>query len=76
MVACEQVCPCCFSKKWGNHESMLALAILHYNYCRVHGKLKTTPAVASGIETHRWTVREMLEKTAGFWAPKKLSTHR
>jgi hypothetical protein len=53
-----------FSKKWFNHEAMLALYICHYNYVRVHGKLKTTPAVASGIENHRWTVREMIERIA------------
>jgi IS1 family transposase len=53
-----------FSKKWENHEAMLALYICHYNYVRVHGTLKATPAMASGIESHRWTVREMIEQTA------------
>jgi hypothetical protein len=52
------------SKKWENHEAMLALYIMHYNYCRPHGSLKTTPAVASGLENHKWTVREMIERTA------------
>jgi hypothetical protein len=55
---------CAFSKKWENHEAMLALAICHYNYCRVHSSLKTTPAVASGLENHKWTVRELIERTA------------
>ena len=27
---------CVFSKKWANHEAMLALAIFHYNFCRTH----------------------------------------
>ena len=53
-----------FSKKWENHEAMLALYFCHYNFCRTHGTLKTTPAVAAGLTRHRWTVREMLEKTA------------
>jgi transposase-like protein/IS1 family transposase len=53
-----------FSKKWANHEAMLALYIAHYNYVRIHGKLKTTPAVASGVEDHRWPVRELIERTA------------
>jgi hypothetical protein len=53
-----------FSKKWANHEAMLALYICHYNYVRVHGTLKTTPAVASGLTPHRWTVRDLLEKTS------------
>jgi hypothetical protein len=53
-----------FSKKWANHEAMVALYVCHYNFCRVHGKLKATPAVATGIEKHRWTVREMIGRTA------------
>jgi transposase-like protein len=56
---------CGFSKKCPNHESMVALAICHYNFCRVHGTLKTTPAVASDLGNHKWTVREMIERTAG-----------
>jgi IS1 family transposase/transposase-like protein len=53
-----------FSKKWENHEAMLALYICHYNFCRIHGTLKSTPAVAGGLENHRWTVRELIERTA------------
>lgn len=53
-----------FSKVWRNHEAMIALYICHYNYVRVHGTIKTTPAVASGLTTKKWTVREMLERTA------------
>jgi hypothetical protein len=43
---------------------MLALYICHYNFVRIHGKLKTTPAVANGVTQYRWTVREMIERTA------------
>jgi IS1 family transposase len=53
-----------FSKSWRNHEAALGLYIAHYNYCRVHGTLKTTPAVASGLTGQKWTVRELLEKSA------------
>jgi len=53
-----------FSKSWRNHEAALGLFICHYNFCRIHGKLKTTPAVASGLARNTWTIREMLEKTA------------
>jgi transposase-like protein/IS1 family transposase len=53
-----------FSKKWANHEAMVALYIAHYNFCRVHGTIKTTPAVASGVAPSKWTVRMLLEKTA------------
>jgi hypothetical protein len=53
-----------FSKKWANHEAMIALYIAHYNFVRIHGSLKTTPAVASGVVTEKWSVRMLLEKMA------------
>jgi len=33
-----------------------------YNFCKVHGTLKTTPAVAAGLADHVWTVQELLTK--------------
>lgn len=39
-----------FSKRLENHVHMLALYFLHYNFCRVHKSLKTTSAIAAGIE--------------------------
>ena len=52
-----------FSKKWANHQAMMNLFIGVYNFCRVHGTLKTTPAVAAGIAERAWSIRELLEKT-------------
>ena len=43
---------------------MIGLAIFHYNFCRRHGTLKTTPAVANGLTDHEWTVRELLQETS------------
>ncbi|MCH7729787.1 MAG: IS1 family transposase, partial [Planctomycetes bacterium] len=51
-----------FSKKWANHEAMLALFICHYNYVRIHGTIKTTPATATGLESKPWTIRQMIER--------------
>jgi transposase-like protein/IS1 family transposase len=52
----------CFSKKWANHRAGLALMFCHYNYCRKHASLKgLTPAMAHGLSTKVWTVREMIE---------------
>jgi hypothetical protein len=42
---------------------MMNLFLAVYNFCKVHGTLKTTPAVAAGLTDHVWTVRELLEKT-------------
>ena len=49
-----------FSKKVANHASMVALHFMHYNSCRVHQTLDTTPAVAAGVADHVWTIRDML----------------
>jgi len=38
-----------FSKKVRNLERAVALHFMHYNFCRVHTTLKTTPAVAAGV---------------------------
>ena len=34
-----------FSKKVENHEHMLALHYMHYNFCRIHQSLRVTPAM-------------------------------
>jgi hypothetical protein len=52
-----------FSKKWANHEAMMHLFIGVYNFCNVHGSLKTSPSVAAGITDHVWRIRELLEDT-------------
>ena len=51
-----------FSKKWEMLEAMLALSFAHYNFCRVHRTLKSTPAMAAGLTNHAWSVGELLEE--------------
>ena len=52
------------SKKWENHEAMLALFFAWYNFCRKHATIKTTPAVEQGLTDHEWTIEELLENAA------------
>ena len=52
-----------FSKKWDNHRAALALWFAYYNFCRVHSTIKTTPAVAAGLEQRPWTLRELVERS-------------
>jgi IS1 family transposase len=49
-----------FSKKIENHAAAISLHFMHYNFCRVHKTLKTTPAVAAGITDHVWGIEEII----------------
>lgn len=49
-----------FSKKWEHHRAALAFHFAYYNFCRVHGTTRKTPAQAAGIAEKRWTLKEML----------------
>jgi IS1 family transposase len=50
-----------FSKKLDNHVAAVALYVAHYNFCRVHETLRTTPAVALGITDHVWSIGELID---------------
>ncbi len=49
-----------FSKKLENLAAAVSLHFFHYNFCRVHKTLGTTPAVAAGVADHVWTLEEMI----------------
>src|SRR5437667_4966375 len=42
------------SKKLENHGHAVALNFMHYNFCRKHSTLGTSPAVAAGLADHIW----------------------
>lgn len=48
-----------FSKKVANHTHAVALHFIHYNYCRVHRTLGTTPAAKAGLADHIWSMEEL-----------------
>ena len=50
-----------FSKKLENFHAAVALNFAYYNFCKRHITVKTTPAVAAGVENHEWTVAELVE---------------
>jgi len=50
-----------FSKKVENHQHMLALYFMYYNFCRVHQTLRVTPAMAANVSDHVWELREVVE---------------
>ncbi|MEE9271353.1 MAG: IS1 family transposase, partial [Candidatus Krumholzibacteria bacterium] len=49
-----------FSKKYDNLLAALNLHFCWYNFVRVHSSLKTTPAVAAGIESRPWKIEELI----------------
>jgi IS1 family transposase len=52
-----------FSKKLTNHAAAVSLYVTHYNLCRVHEALRTTPGVALGVADRVWTIGDLLEAT-------------
>jgi hypothetical protein len=49
-----------FSKKVENHEHMVALYFMYYNFCRIHQTLRVTPAMEAGIADHVWDLEEIV----------------
>jgi IS1 family transposase len=50
-----------FSKKLLNFRAAVALNFAYFNFCLRHITLGTTPAVAAGVATDRWTVAQLVE---------------
>jgi hypothetical protein len=40
----------------------IALYVVHYNFCRMHGSLPGTPAMAARLTGHPWSMEELLEE--------------
>ena len=51
-----------FSKKLENHAAAVSLYVSHYNLCRVHEALRTTPAVALGLADRVWSIGDLLDR--------------
>lgn len=51
-----------FSKKVENLIAALWLYLAHYNFVRIHGTLRVTPAMAANVTDHVWTIDELLRQ--------------
>jgi transposase-like protein/IS1 family transposase len=49
-----------FSKKLENLKHAAALYFAWYNFCRIHGSLRITPAMAAGLTDHVWEIGEIV----------------
>ncbi|HEV8433340.1 MAG TPA: IS1 family transposase [Thermoanaerobaculia bacterium] len=49
-----------FSKKFENHCHAISLHMFWYNFIRVHQTLHETPAMASGVTDHLWSMADLV----------------
>jgi hypothetical protein len=49
-----------FSKKMENHAAAVALYYFSYNLVKIHGTLRTTPAMAAGVTNRLWEVSDLV----------------
>jgi hypothetical protein len=49
-----------FSKKLQNHEHMVALYALWYNFVRIHKTLRSPPAMVAGIDTRLCSMEDVV----------------
>ena len=49
-----------------NHEHVLALYFMCYNFCRIHQTLRVTPAMEAGVSDHVWSIEEIISLVS--WA--------
>ena len=54
-----------FSKKLENHAAAVSLYVAHYNLCRWHETIRSTPAEAVGLTDHAWLTGELLDVALG-----------
>jgi hypothetical protein len=50
-----------FSKKIENHAHSVALHYMHYNFCRIHKTLRTSPAMAAGVTAKLWSIADIVD---------------
>ena len=51
-----------FSKKFENLKAAVGLHFAHYNFVRIHKTLRTTPAMAGGVTSQLWSLRDLIEE--------------
>lgn len=48
-----------FSKKVQAHANAVSLHFMYYNFCKIHSKLRVSPAMAAGVTDRLWDVSDM-----------------
>jgi IS1 family transposase len=63
-----------FSKKLDNHCAAVALYVAHYNLCRWHETIRSTPAEAIGLTDHAWSIGELVDAALAVATPDPTET--
>ena len=50
-----------FSKKLENFKAAVALNFAYYNFVKIHGSIRCTPAMAAGVSPSIWKVSDLVE---------------
>ena len=53
-----------FSKKLENFKAAIALHFAYYNFVKVHGSIRCTPAMAAGVTSRLWNVAELVDRAS------------
>jgi transposase-like protein/IS1 family transposase len=51
-----------FSRDRRSLHAALAFHFAHYNFCRLHGSLRCTPAMAAGVTQRLWSLEELVTR--------------
>ncbi len=60
-----------FSKKVENHACAVTLHHMYYNFVRLHGKIRVTPAMAAGVTDRLWEVSDIVALVEASDVPAK-----
>ena len=55
-----------FSKKLENLKAAVALHFAYYNFVRVHGSLRVTPAMEAGVVNQLWSLGDLIDSATDF----------
>jgi IS1 family transposase len=65
-----------FSKKVENLAAATAIHIAAYNFCRIHGSLKCTPAMAAGVIDRLWGMGDLFDAVTAYAAKERAKAKR
>jgi IS1 family transposase len=63
------------SKKLENHCAALSIYFMYYNFARLHQTIRCSPAMAAGVDSHLWSITEIVELLP-VEAPKKRGPYK